>query len=836
MKIQRLSLFGIYFKVITMKRSWLFLFFVFFLWACKDERSSVGFPTVTTESTVTIPETGGVVVTFNVEYLGSGKLNDCGIIYRQKSGDVNEFKLSLGSQGAVSSVFKVEINQDILPDIEYVVKAYAETDDHLVYGNEVSFVSSGGKSPEFVSITPIEADYGDTLSIAGRYFSTVKEWNKVQFGDKTVIPVFSTDTLLKVIVPTLTKASDVTISVTSAGKTSSYGKSFALLQSRIDSIVPAIVFRGDEVQLYGQNLRSLSAVKVGSYFLGLTENKGTSVRFKLYDYASTGTMSLSVIQADRVTNTEQEIQIVQPEILSVSPNIAWIDTVLQIKGRYMSRLKNVSIDGSWWDSGIISQTDTLIRMKVKSVFFEGQIYGYFLEDKIAAPGRISLNPPVIKAITPSVAKYGEPVTLTGDRFFNGLGTSAGELKYVSKNEMKLVVGSDLPAGATTISFNTYGYSSFPESSVKLTIPQISIVGFSKTEIWRGDHIQMTVTNLPYDGWHSPWVLMDGNSVGINLSINSDQIGLNVPLNTYLDEYPSVSLVYGVQQAYKTNAVHVIEPWSKPKALNDLGYPLFVYSEGNTYAFVNGYSGGTLYYFNAISEKWEYESTYSVSLQYCDGGKSVGNDLYFYGGVPDSESGVVYKYSPSLKQWSKLPDVPLNIFSVDEFVFGLNNQLFIGTGIGMYCYDENSKKWVGKETLPNSGNGLLFPCNFSISGKGYVASHAAASYDETPNVLWEYDPDTDSWKNLYASFSHILMFSKGAVVGNKAYLIAQTNENSYTWRTFEFDPQTKQIKEFLEPPIPLNYQSMAFLSGQYLYVANGNSISKILMTKLSEFYK
>lgn len=805
------------------------------LFSCSEDRDSVGFPSVTMSDFVDVSD-DGALVSFSVDHIGNNTIQDCGVVYWLKNNGSEIYTVSLGKQVG-KSLFSVPIISNLVIDEPYVVKAYVQTSNHTVYGSEVTFLSRGGKAPEIHSVEPLAADLGDTLFIRGKYFSAESEMNKVELDDKSVDLIYSSDTLIKVLVPQLTKASDVAVSVTATGKKAVYIQPFSLAISQIDSIVPLVVYRGDELKLYGRNLRSLTAVKIGDYvYSPKLESAGTLARIKLNNNISVGPQSLAVSQINREINLNRTINVVEPKILSVAPSVAWVDTVLQIKGQYLSRIKNLGIDDAWWGVTIISQTDTLIKMRVNAIFYEGLVAGYFLDNKVSAPSRIRLNPPVVESITPSSATYGETVTLTGDRFFNGLSSTAGELTYISKNEMRLVVGGDLPSGENLISFRPIGSTPFPASNVKLIIPEIAITGFSKTEIWRGDQITMSTKNMPnsnYSGWYYPWVSLGGQSVSVSVLVDRDEIKLKIPLD-YLEEYPSLTLGVGVQITTIENVLHVIEPWSKPKSTNELEYPVFVSSNDRTYAFVYGYTGGNLYFFNPESEKWEFESQLSASPLVCDKGVSVGADLYFFGSVSEGEVGNAYKYSIVNKTWTRLPDLPVSLYAVEEFAFSLNNKLYMGTGAGLYSFDETDQMWEEKASLPMSGDFFTFPCNFSINGKGYVALHSLASYDDTPNVLWEYNPEMDSWTNLYASFSYILMHGSGVVYGDKAYLVGETNEYPYMTRVFEFDPENKQIIEFLQPP--LNSLAHVFVEGEYLYGASSNSVSKIPLVNIPSYFK
>lgn len=805
--------------------------------SCKEERSGIDFPAVTTSENIIVGQ-DGAQIDFAIEYAGTNSLLDCGVEYRINTEAGSWNSQSLGPHTGGSMSLSAMLYTNLLPDLEYVARAYAKTTDRTVYGNEVVFVSQGSKTPQILAVEPLAADMGDTITIRGKYFSTMSGYNSVWFNTKEAVPVFASDSLLKVLVPRVTSSSKIWISVSANLQKVVYDKPFSLAVATISKIVPEFAFPGDEVTLTGDHFRSLITVIIDGSYYQPTAKTDSTFTFTLQIKETTGPQTIQLLQLDRNTLSDKRLTLVLPEFISASPEVCWIDTIVKVRGKYLDRLSYFGVDYDWYSRQVISQTDSLVVLKLKTVFGEGSFTGSFRGIYVKSNQLIRMNPPVVTSIEPSTAKYGETVTLKGDRFYNGLSSNDGELRYVSKNEMKFTLGTGLSAGENSIHFNSGSNMVYPPSTAKITVPQINITGFSKTEVVRGETFEMYTSNMPTDWNISDWpsVSLDGTNINRRLTIGSGTIELSLQSSLYFGENPVVKLKLGKQSYSLSNTLHVLEPWTTPEIFPTFQYPLFVASAEKVYAFVHTANGGTLSVFNSETEQWEYESILNTSEYNCEGAIVVGSDIYFFGGRYEASGSMVYRYSIQNKTWIRLPDCPLPIFGYAEYAFALNNQLYLGTDNGMYAYNPTTSAWEKKTTSPRGETFSLFPCNVSFGGKGYFASHSNATYDDTPNELWEYNPDTDSWTKLGTDFGYILMNSRQSVAGNKVYLVGDTNEYPYNARMFEFDPPSGSLKEFLVPPIAIRSDGFPFVSGQYLYVFNLNKFSKMRLSDIPSYYR
>lgn len=114
-------------------------------------------------------------------------------------------------------------------------------------------------------------------------------------------------------------------------------------------------------------------------------------------------------------------------------------------------------------------------------------------------------------------------------------------------------------------------------------------------------------------------------------------------------------------------------------------------------------------------------------------------------------------------FTQLPDLPTDCFN--SIAFELNGQLFLagGTGIGtrgIRKYNPATQSWTTQSTTPiDISNSLAW---FTHAGKAYFAA--------TDNKIWEYEPNSDSWRIL-TTYPGILGngYGMAQVIGNKVYI-------------------------------------------------------------------
>jgi hypothetical protein len=235
-----------------------------FISGCKDaEMKTNDFPFLVTKLVSEI-NTNGATFEAAVAISGKDNVTDYGFIWNNSS---TEFKISLINKSDLKE-FKTRIKSDLILNQTYSCKAYIVTTKNLVYGNTVTFKSLGSSLPQILDFSPKEGFDGDTIKLKGRYFSSLKENNKVFVNNMQASIISSNDSSITFITPmqSFSGMADIAVEVNST-RTIAPSK-YNILGPEISSISSLSEFSGSQVTLTGKNFfRNGSSLSVlfGNY-------------------------------------------------------------------------------------------------------------------------------------------------------------------------------------------------------------------------------------------------------------------------------------------------------------------------------------------------------------------------------------------------------------------------------------------------------------------------------------------------------------------------------------------------------------------------------------------
>ena len=139
----------------------------------KEKESERSYPRVVTGAVTNI-HAGGA--TFNGSFLQSGnsEVIDHGFVFDTKNPPSiqKSEKISLGASNGSGS-FTATPNFGLEKGKTYYVSAYARNKDKIFYAEPVDFYSQGGLPPEILEVVPSQGVVGDTVTIKGKYFSSL---------------------------------------------------------------------------------------------------------------------------------------------------------------------------------------------------------------------------------------------------------------------------------------------------------------------------------------------------------------------------------------------------------------------------------------------------------------------------------------------------------------------------------------------------------------------------------------------------------------------------------------------------------------------------------------
>jgi hypothetical protein len=229
------------------KFSCLFLLITFSY--CAEQQYPQKFPVVLTEVSrnANRAELVGIVRTLGVNQ----NIIEYGFVWGKYKPEINGAKLAIPQNIRIGKYNTFISEADLDSGIIYKVRAFVRTGDLNIYGNEASFTART-ETVVIDSFTPSEGFPDSELIIRGKNFSTVNSRNEVVFGDWAAQVLSSSDTLLRIKVPTF--IDDYKVGVRLRGQThyTRTSSTFKILGPRINSLSTLSAKAGDVITAQGE--------------------------------------------------------------------------------------------------------------------------------------------------------------------------------------------------------------------------------------------------------------------------------------------------------------------------------------------------------------------------------------------------------------------------------------------------------------------------------------------------------------------------------------------------------------------------------------------------------
>ncbi|WP_372647478.1 IPT/TIG domain-containing protein [Draconibacterium sp.] len=810
-----------------------FIVFVLFMYGCNDKEER-DFPSVQTHANVIVEE-DGVTVFGSLEGGWSSTITDVGFIYYLSNTNGTDYEtVSLGYTDSGMSEFKTKIVRNLAIGGEYVVKAYLTTSKYTVYGEEQHFISKGGIAPVINSFSPQDFWIGDTITIRGQYFSDKNVANNIYFREEVTHPIVSSDSVLRVIVPRAIKTSKSFLRIEVAGKSSSLSENFRIAPPAIDEILPENVLLGESFKIKGHGLLSIKSLIIGQQNFPVVTQSDTSLLFTLTYNISPGSQNLKLMMLDELLEPEKQYNIVLPQITSVQPQIAWIDSVLTVKGTHLDRLTNFQIGGIPLQE--ITKTDSLVTLRVTAVFNSETLNARFRYNGDIDSGlKITFNMPVITSISPAITHAGETIELTGERFFYGMAPSIGMLTDVSENKAKLTLPWMIPAGKHTIDLS-YMFD-FSARTVEFTIPPIKIIDYWPKEIKRGDTVSVIVENLP-ENLSGYYAVAFDRRPGYVMARNGNELQCIVPYDAEIGNNPSLSVYVGLQDDMIENAFVLTEKWEKVDknfAMSG-GNCFFIDMDGAHYLLFQDQHYSSLKKFDSSAEDWfQLSRTDLFNESYIVTTFSIDNDLYFISYNSSGEN-LNYKYSISNNEWSRIAGFPVEMDG--PFSFSDQGRGFVGTINSFFEYDKVNDSWITRQTLPTTQYEVRNTLNFSHENYAYLGFYTSIVNRTEYNEFWQYNMDTDEWIDLGGAPVNVYTGGSVFTKDNIAYIMGIGYEGPGEFKAYDLN--SNKARNLTLPPTQWYQYYQIFYENGYVYFMmrpdsySGWSLFKIAISELYEY--
>jgi len=742
-------------------------------------------------------------------------------------------KLSLGS-GKGDIQFEAKLSRNLWTGKTYIAKAFAESNNKYVYGEEVEFLSQGGSTPEIISFSPDTASYGDTISIIGRNFSMHINYNKLMFSNQGSEICYASDTLLKVIVPKEIKSGVFPLEIFVASDSNKSQTNFVITPPRIDSLSSEYILSTMDLDVFGKNFSDVYQINISDKILYYNFKKISDrhLKIKIPSQIPLGKLPISFKFLDQEINFPNSIESIKPTIESVRPYEIWIDSILQIRGTHLDYLPSLT-----YQFGTVQyKSDSLFLIKVQSILSSNKISGQYNNEQIIAEDSIKWLPPVIKSISRDTALNGETIRIEGDRFINDLTAFLGEkgskATYINKNVIKFDV-PEIEAGTYPIELKHYSNLFNVQSTFSIHIPQIEILDVNPQIIQRNDIVNISLGNINMDKWLS--VYIEGKWCDI-VEIGTDYINIKVKNEVLLSDSPKLTINNGGRSATYNHALQSVEPWKRVKSYEFVsGFTTVAYPNDTPILLArkNSFEGLKLYQHIESTEEWKPICDYELSGEF-PSVFSKDDKMYFVRQDEDEQARSIISidsYSLTQNDWKHEGKFEYNGVGGKLIVFEKDNKVYIGTTDVMKSFDLMTKQWKDNSIISTNEWRLNRTFSFVINNKCFVGfNNDDRINNDSFTEFWEYHTETDSWDSVDGCPLNQYYGSSVCYDNEKAYFFTKINNTERDFWVYNPDANTWD-KYF--PPAGRSIYGLSFISNNSIYLGQDENYNRnILFSKIN----
>jgi len=638
------------------------------------------------------------------------------------------------------------------------------------------------KPISLTSFNPTTVSFGDTLTLTGQNFPTLKDFISVTLLEKGATIITVSPTELKVITPNnvITPLSIITLEAGSQNILSS--DELKLSKPLINNFTPLKGTKNTEVTINGDYfspVKENNTVEISGFQLSVIEATRTKLKAKIPSGITPDHYPISITVATQQIYSESHIEIITPIISNVSPlNGTWRTTVTITGENFGSSVSDNIVKFDNVPAQIISASPSEIKalvpdnllhknstITVQAISVDNQSISF------ATP--FELDPPSISSFIPEEGKSNTVVTLYGENFnpipanqIVRFGGRQVEILNAVSNQLLVRLPTSLIDSDVQIVIEVAGQTATAPQTFHLISPWRRIMDYSGPA--KGSATAFTIANFGYV------------TLGTQTIQSTDK-----PCWKYDPELDTWTQVQSYFLAYEGNSGEFINQISF--VINDNAYV----GLGKT-----GLTGprDNMMRYSSSENYW-----FSIS-DFAGGGResSVGFNLNGKGYVTsgrnqnDKADRQIWEYDPALNAWSRKTDFP-GTPRIEAAVFTIENKAYLTTGSGynnggifndLWIYDPNADTWAQRASIP--GPTRWKATAFSINGKGYVIG------GQNGNTLLKdfmmYDPNINAWFSLEDFPGEARAEAVSFVIGYKAYFgTGFGGPEGYLNDFWEFDP-------------------------------------------------
>ncbi|MEJ5962227.1 IPT/TIG domain-containing protein [Pedobacter immunditicola] len=497
---------------------------------------------------------------------------------------------------------------------------------------------------------------------------------------------------------------------------------------------------------------------------------------------------------------------------SIFPLRAHLGDTLTIKGKYFSK-QSIIVKFDNEHSPTFMLNDSVLKCIVPQTIKRPDPLVFFTNvnsiDTIAK--EFKTYKPEISQFT-TLATFRDTLEITGAHFSNfaegnvvTFGNKKARVIANSRSKLSVVVPDETLAGPQVISVTAQGWTT--ESQAKFNLRPAEVISMPSS----GRIFDLITIKGKYFHPNSAYNVLYVNGKAVPFkSSSSSQLSFDIPYIPYPSREGTVSLRIAQQPSIGAGKIKLTNEWVpvtddvpsniyRPMGYsftNNSNYVLgtatynttsaqlwkfnaqdlswtkidmpFVISNG----LMNG-NGTKLYFYRESTNDnfWEYDTVSNTWTQLADYPLTarmfgtmfcLGNKVYIGLGTSSpryhasyAADNSFYEYSRTTNNWKKIIDYPTNYGDAvrnGSSSFVIDNKAYVGCGATstltkkFYRYAPKEERW---EQIADFPEAAIATIGFAINGLGYIAGGNIHK-----SHLYQYNPATDSWKNLSDTYVRV----------------------------------------------------------------------------------
>jgi len=542
---------------------------------------------------------------------------------------------------------------------------------------------------------------------------------------------------------------------------------------QITGFSPAQATWGDTLTITGNffsNNSSIVKVEFEEVIGDLISTSEEMIKVKVpNNFIKTSTVFIRVKVGSKFGNTSQAFSLLGTQVLQVTPNKGSSGTVVVIKGKYFNPTHSLVKFGDVSVPIAQAYKDSLKLILPKEVSggekdvtvisgpFQATLFKVF-----------SRNYPIITEIVPSVAFFGDTITLKGENFgfpFNdnyiSTGSNSATIVDSKQGELKIILPIE---SKPLISFQVTADYVTSQSDKKLTIKKPVITEVVPAgPIYPGQKVTLKGKYFfPCSecyNYNTYEVKMGEVKVRVT-SAKSTEIVFELPIlkvnssTVQLSYYDSINVASS--QAVVTPII------SSAKFEGSLRVKATSFSIGSKAYVLTGLVDGsmgdnTVYEFDGTNKNWKPLSDFPGEPRYGATAFTLNNKGYLLGGYTSSGSGLrdLWEYDPVNSTWKRKNDFlfhPMEAFNLNGNIYCISDIKYhitppnteidgFGYYSGLWKYDPATDSWTEKSMLPGTLQRGDFQDYFTMQINGILTT---GYFTDQGYLYHSYNPQNDEW--------------------------------------------------------------------------------------------